>query len=107
MSKFDAASILNARLAELGTRIADIDVVLQEALSADFEEQAGDLEGQDSLEAVEAAARREVKSIQFALSRIEKGTYGICADCGNEIPQNRLEAVPTALRCMPCESKHN
>ena len=107
MSKFDAAVVLKSRLADLGKRIADIDVLLQQPLSADFEEQAGDLEGQESLEAVEGAARREVKSIQAALSRIEKGTYGICVDCGIEIPEKRLEAVPTALRCTPCESKRN
>lgn len=105
MSTFDAAKILNARLNDLGKRIADIDTLLQQPLSADFEEQANDLEGQESLEAVESAARREVKAIQSALLRIKNGTYGICIDCGEAIPQKRLEAVPTALRCMPCEQK--
>ena len=104
MTKFNAEKILQSRLNDLSERIADIDALLQQPLSADFEEQANDLEGQESLEGVEDAARREVKSIQAALQRIKKGTYGICISCGNEIPEKRLEAVPTALRCMACES---
>lgn len=107
MTKFNPESVLKARLADLGKRIADIDTLLQQPLSADFEEQAGDLEGQESLEAVEGVARREVTAIQAALQRIAKGTYGVCVDCGEEIPVNRLEAVPTALRCMPCETKRS
>ena len=107
MTKFNPEAVLKSRLADLGTRIADIDTILQQPLSADFEEQAGDLEGQESLEAVEGAARREVKSIQAALQRIAKGNYGICIDCGEPIPEKRLESVPTALRCMPCETKRS
>lgn len=102
---FDAEKILNARLVDLSKRVANIDALLQEPLSADFEEQAGDLEGQDSLEAVEAVARREIKSIQAALGRIKSGTYGKCIECGTVIPLKRLESVPTALRCMECETQ--
>ena len=100
-----AETILKARLEDLKHRVADIDTLLQEPLSADFEEQAGDLEGQDSLPGIEANARQEILAVNAALNRIKAGTYGVCPDCGAEIPAQRLEAVPTALRCMPCETK--
>ncbi|HUJ55590.1 MAG TPA: TraR/DksA C4-type zinc finger protein [Gaiellaceae bacterium] len=41
--------------------------------------------------------------IDAALDRIETGTYGICAGCGREIPQPRLEAYPWASLCIDCK----
>jgi RNA polymerase-binding protein DksA len=46
-----------------------------------------------------------LKQIEQALERIENGTYGSCSDCGNQIPIPRMEAVPTATRCVPCKEK--
>ena len=42
--------------------------------------------------------------IEEALKRIKLGTYGICTSCGNEIPEERLEAVPTAHTCVKCKT---
>ena len=39
-----------------------------------------------------------------ALERIQVGTYGICTDCGISIPPARLNAYPTAKRCVDCQS---
>lgn len=41
--------------------------------------------------------------IDAALKRIEAGTYGICTNCGREIPQERLEAYPWASLCIDCK----
>ena len=49
--------------------------------------------------------RREVAQIDAALSRIDAGTYGECIDCGDDIPIERLKAVPFALRDADCESR--
>jgi DnaK suppressor protein len=46
-----------------------------------------------------------VTDIDDALDRIEAGTYGRCASCGNPIPEERLEAVPWAALCVPCSAK--
>jgi RNA polymerase-binding protein DksA len=40
-----------------------------------------------------------------ALERVEKGTYGICEDCGGEIAPERLAAIPYATLCISCKSK--
>jgi RNA polymerase-binding protein DksA len=46
--------------------------------------------------------RSEVDEIDRALDRISGGTYGVCTVCGKRIPVRRLEALPTADRCVGC-----
>jgi len=41
--------------------------------------------------------------IDESLARIASGDYGVCAECGSEIPTNRLAALPFAVRCRDCE----
>jgi RNA polymerase-binding protein DksA len=45
----------------------------------------------------------ELQRIDTALARINEGSYGQCGSCGQEIPQARLQAEPTALRCVQCQ----
>jgi RNA polymerase-binding transcription factor DksA len=49
-----------------------------------------------------AAHRRDVVA---ALDRIEKGTFGTCERCGSPIPEERLEAIPTATLCVACKQR--
>jgi DnaK suppressor protein len=49
----------------------------------------------------------ELKQVQAALQRIEDGTYGKCVDCGREISDARLEAMPWALYCIEDQEKHD
>lgn len=48
----------------------------------------------------------EIEDIRGALARIERGTYGLCIDCEQPIPEERLEAWPTAKRCRPCQQEY-
>ena len=41
--------------------------------------------------------------INEALTRLEEGTYGYCFECGEEIAELRLRALPFAVRCKDCE----
>ena len=41
--------------------------------------------------------------IDEALARLEEGTYGYCFECGEDIAQQRLRALPFAVRCKDCE----
>ena len=45
-----------------------------------------------------------VADIDQALLRIDEGTYGTCARCGKDIPERRLDAVPTARYDAECQS---
>ena len=56
--------------------------------------------------ALTAREQREVDAIDAALARLHDGRYGVCADCGVDIPYARLQAEPWALRCVVCESRH-
>ena len=47
----------------------------------------------------------EISGIQAALSRVDSGTYGLCVDCGEAIGFQRLQAYPSANRCLQCQSK--
>jgi len=47
----------------------------------------------------------EISGIQAALSRVQSGTYGLCVDCGEAIGFQRLQAYPSANRCVQCQSK--
>ncbi len=48
--------------------------------------------------------REQLRRIEEALERIERGSFGMCEDCGEPIPRARLEAVPWATLCVECKS---
>lgn len=48
----------------------------------------------------------EVRDIEAALQRMDEGTYGVCVDCGRRIDPKRLEAQPTAVRCIEDQAKY-
>lgn len=61
------------------------------------------------LESNDAELRRsatELQDIDAALLRDSTGAYGRCTDCGIEILADRLNAYPTAKRCLPCQEQH-
>lgn len=46
----------------------------------------------------------EVREIDTALKRIESESFGLCVDCGGDIAFERLQAYPTAQRCLACQA---
>jgi DnaK suppressor protein len=48
-----------------------------------------------------------LQAIEEALWRIEKGTYGVCRDCGEMIAEARLNAIPWTRVCISCKEKQN
>ncbi|MFN7158130.1 TraR/DksA family transcriptional regulator [Erythrobacter cryptus] len=98
----DLAAKLRARLAELTARADEIEEDLRHPLDPDFSEQAIDLADDEALEGIDEVLRAEAAQVRAALQRIANGTYGICANCGAEIPRARLEAQPVATRCVNC-----
>jgi DnaK suppressor protein len=44
-----------------------------------------------------------LNKINEALNRLDEGAYGNCFECGDEITQQRLRALPFAVRCRDCE----
>lgn len=46
-----------------------------------------------------------IEQIDFALAKIENGTYGKCDSCGIDIKQERLKALPYATLCIDCKEQ--
>jgi DnaK suppressor protein len=72
-----------------------------------IEDQSGADAGQATEERSELLAhlelaRQRVQAIDQALQRMDQGTYGTCAVCGEVIPDERLEARPLSVRCVRC-----
>ena len=53
--------------------------------------------------ALRQKAEIEIDEVNQAIKRMENGTYGICVNCGREIPRERLEAVPSSGLCVHCK----
>jgi len=53
---------------------------------------------------LEENARDALEAVHGAIERIEGGTYGTCERCGQQITDERLDAMPTATLCISCKS---
>lgn len=69
-----------------------------------FEEEADEAEELSNRLGEEASFKERLARINEALSRIEKGSYGICEKCGNQIEQEVLEASPESTLCKACKA---
>lgn len=67
---------------------------------------ATDLYDREFDESLGENAENVVAEIDEALLRIEAGTYGVCATCGDPIPEERLDAVPYAVLCVADKRRH-
>lgn len=96
-----------ARLDQLSAGAAELEGESQ-ALDVPDAEDLGEANGamveRDRLLALAGAARVTLAAMDAALARIDAGTYGVCAGCGQRIPDARLEAMPEATHCVGCKT---
>lgn len=52
-------------------------------------------------------AEYRLKAIAAAFDRIDRGRYGFCEECGDDIPIERLKILPFAAYCVDCQTKRN
>jgi DnaK suppressor protein len=102
-------TVLESRRAELAQEV-------QGSIRGVRSDGTGDRDGLDAAESSEADSQDDLgfaliqlkaetlKNIDIALRRIEQGDYGDCFECGNEIAEARLRALPFAVRCRNCEA---
>jgi len=88
--------------AEMKKRLESLNKDLSRAYSSDSEEQALERENDEVTEDLRDETEQELMQINEALSRIEKGKYGICESCGNTINPKRLEIMPYSTLCINC-----
>ena len=115
--------------AQTGSRYADLKTMLDDRRRELQAEVQGKMRGvreegswggklNEVLDAVESAEADIQEDLEFALvqmksetlnkvndalTRLEQGSYGNCFDCGEEIAEKRLRALPFAVRCKDCE----
>jgi|SRR5262245_10337572 DnaK suppressor protein len=66
--------------------------------------ESSEADTQDDLEFALIQMKSEtLNKINDALARLEQDTYGNCFECGDEIAEKRLRALPFAVRCKDCE----
>ena len=87
---------------------ADLLVAEREPGDVQFDEESGEgdtlaVERERDL-ALSAQASAAVEEIDIALAKIKDGTYGVCEQCHNTIPKERLRALPYAALCVQCKS---
>jgi DnaK suppressor protein len=90
---------LERQLADYGAGGDGIDVALGEGFADSGQATA---ERTEALGIVETL-RSQRKEVVDALQRMAAGKYGFCERCGQEIPEARLEAVPSARLCVSCK----
>ncbi len=71
---------------------------------------AGDESFAELLRGINIATRtrelEEIRDVEASLERIKNGIYGTCIECNDKIALDRLDAYPTAKRCINCQSRH-
>ncbi len=100
---------LEGRKSQLEQELARLTAPPAEGANVSF----GKRVGEGTSEAVErmsttATARSIAASIvdvERALLKLSQGTYGICDVCGEEIGEDRLEALPASAKCVRCAAK--
>ena len=102
MSKDKRARALELKLADLETRLAGVTKDITKTLSADFAEQATERENDDVLEEIGRETQVSIQQLRAALRRLENNSYGSCAQCGQEISDGRLDAIPETTLCLEC-----
>jgi DnaK suppressor protein len=96
-------------------RLADELAQLQTSASSSEERREGSPFGKREEEATETLElekrltmenriRQEMAAVEHALEKIDKGTYGLCDNCGQPIAEERLEALPQANLCVKCKA---
>jgi len=90
---------LTDRAAELTARLAGIEASLDEAPAQDWEDLAVERTDDEMLETLGLSGQHELRQIAAALARIEEGSYGLCATCGQPIAAGRLDLLPYTPFC--------
>ncbi len=74
-------------------------------LGSSAEDNAIEVDNYEKMLSLKKDLEKLQKEINIALSKIEKGKYGICEKCHQPIHRNRLRAFPEARLCISCANK--
>lgn len=100
----DEKEKVSAQIAELAKQdpYNDTDRLIDNAAS---DTEAKEEIDHERYQALLSELKQKLTSIEKALTKITKGTYGFCENCRNLIDTERLAAIPIATLCMDCQAK--
>lgn len=111
MNPAEARALLAAKREETVVRLRGLDEsftdIVESARDANIDDEH-DPEGSTvavaraQVSSLAEDGRAQLSEIAAALARVDAGTFGVCERCGGAIPDARLEARPTAARCVTC-----
>lgn len=98
---------IDEEIVALQTELADLGFPADGTVDVSFDENFADA-AQTTSERARAMSlaeglRQRLQEARVAIGRIERGVYGKCERCGDEIGPERLEAVPTTRLCITCK----
>lgn len=80
----------------------------REVAESDFSEEGGDPDGgvveRDRVRARIADTEEHLRQVERAERAVEDGTYGTCHVCGDQVPEERLDALPWTNLCVQCKA---
>ena len=102
----DQAPIRKALLNELESLMGRSDRIdahwRGEAPPSDWAELATHRENDEVVESLDERTKEQIVLIKQALKRMDEDEWQYCAECGEEIPAARLQALPTTTFCVAC-----
>ncbi len=103
----DYRGLLEAERADLRAQLAELGFGEEGGLKYDsnFADTSQVTAERGEAEVLAGQLREALAEVEAAIDRLDKGTYGVCERCGQQIGPARLEAKPAARRCIACASK--
>jgi DnaK suppressor protein len=111
MDEARARELLAAERERIERALAEREKPVEGDELADYDQHLGD-EGSDLYETERESGladqlREELVAVERAEKRLEEGTYGVSVESGEPIPDERLEALPTAERTVEEQSRYD
>ena len=103
MDKEKIRNILEEKAEALVEKLNQIESdAIRNPLSSDSEDRSQQIENDDVLNELDSVEAKELQLVKLALRRLDNGEYGTCNECGEQIGDSRLEALPYASICIEC-----
>jgi len=108
-ARADAIARLAARRDDLRAQLRSLSDDESESgrprFSNHLAEDAQDQQQRQGAAVVRQMLINDLRQVEHALERSERGQYGICEDCGHDIPPRRLVVIPDATLCVSCQAQ--
>lgn len=75
---------------------------VNDELPKDWSDLATARENDEVLEALDERTRSRINALRVALKRMDEPDWGVCVRCEEDIPERRLEVMPTTTLCVGC-----